>query len=226
MDKPQLEKLLLDSLSDSRLDNQEKRALRDFVQALSGPERNFVRNRAFDLAKDAMSKDDGNPAAILEWLQKVVKVCKQDSGFYKADQAYFSPGNTCRQAIIQQINNAREQIDICVFTISDDKISEAILAAHRKGIDVRIISDNDKSHDMGSDIDRLEAAGVELRLDDSPYHMHHKFALFDRRLLINGSFNWTRSATTKNQENIVLTYERGLLRQFSALFEELWQAYK
>ena len=55
MDKPQLEKLLLDSLSDSRLDNQERRELRDFVQALSGPERNFVRNRAFDLAKDAMS---------------------------------------------------------------------------------------------------------------------------------------------------------------------------
>lgn len=226
MEKAQLESFLSQSLNDERLDNQEKRELRDFVVDLKEAERNFVRNRAFDLARDAIDQSDSEPTAVLEWLRKVVKMCKQDSGFYKDEQVYFSPGNSCREAIIQQIRGARQQIEICVFTISDDAITKAILEAHQRNIDVRIISDNDKSHDMGSDIERMQEAGVQLRLDHSPYHMHHKFALFDRRLLINGSFNWTRSASTKNQENIVLSYERILLREFSNLFEQLWQDYK
>ncbi|MBB6520652.1 phospholipase D-like domain-containing protein [Pseudoteredinibacter isoporae] len=226
MEKAQLESFLSQSLSDERFDNQEKRELRGFVLDLGEADRNFVRNRAFDLARDAMADEGSEPTAILEWLRKVVKVCKQDSGFYKAEQAYFSPGTSCREAIVQQIRAARKQIEICVFTISDDVITKAILEAHQRNIDVRIISDNDKSHDLGSDIERMQEAGVQLRLDHSPYHMHHKFALFDRRLLINGSFNWTRSASTKNQENIVLSYERILLREFSVLFEQLWEAYE
>lgn len=225
MDTTYLESFLSQSLEDERLDNQEKRDLRAFVSDLDNSERNFVRNRAFDAARDAIAAEDSHPQAVLQWLQKVVKACRRDALSYRSDQAFFSPGSECRQAIIQKIDNARDSIDICVFTISDDEITKAILAAHRRDIVVRIISDNDKSHDLGSDIDRLLDAGLALRLDNSPYHMHHKFALFDKQLLINGSFNWTRSATTKNQENIVLSYEPQLLEEFSGLFEKLWQAY-
>ncbi len=227
MDKAQLELFLRESLADGRFDNQEKHELRELVLSLDEPQRNFVRNRAFDVARDAMSAAEGliPPARVLAWLQKIVKVCKQDCDFSQNDQAFFSPGNSCREAIVQQIQSAREQVDICVFTISDDRITEAILKAHERDINVRVISDNDKSHDRGSDIERMREAGLALRLDNSPYHMHHKFALVDRRLLINGSFNWTRSASTKNQENIVLTQEPELLNEFGALFEQLWETY-
>lgn len=227
MDKTQLESFLRQSLADGRFDNQEKRELRERVVNLDDAQRNFVRNKAFDIARDVMSSDEHLiPAArVLAWLQKIVKVCKHDSDFSQSDQAFFSPGDSCREAIVQQIHSAREQVDICVFTISDDRITEAILKAHERKLNVRVISDNDKSHDRGSDIERMRDAGLALRLDNSPYHMHHKFALVDRRLLINGSFNWTRSASTKNQENIVLTQEPELLNEFGALFEQLWETY-
>ena len=35
--------------------------------------------------------------------------------------------------------------------------------------------------------------------------MHHKFALFDGRRLMTGSFNWTRSASEQNEENLIVT---------------------
>jgi cardiolipin hydrolase len=66
---------------------------------------------------------------------------------------------------------------------------------------------------------------VPVRLDDAPYHMHHKFALFDGRLLANGSFNWTRSATHNNDENLVVTDDANLVRVFGLQFGKLWQQF-
>ena len=53
-------------------------------------------------------------------------------------------------------------------------------------------------------------------------HMHHKFAIFDGDLLLNGSFNWTRSASELNEENLIITPDPVLVRAFAGRFEELW----
>ncbi len=90
---------------------------------------------------------------------------------------------------------------------------------------MRVISDNEKQFDEGSDIRQLLEAGVPLRIDDSPFHMHHKFALFDGRLLLNGSFNWTRSASTSNEENLLVIDNAQLVGSYLAEFEELWKRY-
>jgi phosphatidylserine/phosphatidylglycerophosphate/cardiolipin synthase-like enzyme len=51
--------------------------------------------------------------------------------------------------------------------------------------------------------------------------MHHKFALFDNETLLNGSFNWTRSASDVNQENILITQDAELVEKFSRQFDYL-----
>ena len=35
--------------------------------------------------------------------------------------------------------------------------------------------------------------------------MHHKFAIVDSNILINGSFNWTERAVSENCENVVIS---------------------
>ena len=116
-------------------------------------------------------------------------------------------------------------MDISVFTISDDRLSDAILAAHNRGIKVRLITDNDKAQDQGSDIFRLIDEGIPVRMDNTENHMHHKFALVDKSILANGSFNWTRSATDYNQENILVTNEPKLVNAYLAEFESLWNEF-
>jgi len=136
--------------------------------------------------------------------------------------AYFSPGPDCRIAIEQAMETALDELLICVFTISDDRLSDAIQRAHRNGLTVRVISDNDKMEDKGNDVERLSLSGVDVRIDRSPEHMHHKFMVVDGRTVLTGSYNWTRSAETRNEENLVSIDDPVLAGQFSDEFERLW----
>ena len=114
-------------------------------------------------------------------------------------------------------------VDLCVFTITDDRLTSAILEAHHRGVRIRIITDDDKAADLGSDAAQFLNAGIALRTDRSRYHMHHKFAVFDGTLLLNGSYNWTRGAAENNEENFIITSDRRLVEEFSAAFEKLWK---
>lgn len=138
-------------------------------------------------------------------------------------EAWFSPFQDCVRRIEQLFVQAQQQVDICVFTITDNRLSDAILTAHRRGITIRIISDNDKAFDRGSDIERLQSHGIAVRVDFTPFHMHHKFAVFDQQILLTGSYNWTVGAARDNQENFLITSDRRLMQAYSDEFDRLWR---
>ena len=221
-----LDRSLRESAQDFTLDAGEKLELRELGQQLDAGRIRFLRNRAFDIARDAMRGEPVATLEVLRWLEQVVKTLDAaDQAAPVVSSAYFSPGDTCLRRLCDLMRGCRDTLDICVFTIADDRLTEAILDCHARGVQVRVVSDNDKQHDSGSDIARLRDRGVPVRLDDAPYHMHHKFALVDGCVLANGSFNWTRSATEKNDENLVVTDDANLVRVFGLQFEKLWQQF-
>lgn len=221
-----LDRTLRESVADLALDNEEKFELRELGERLPPDRVRYLRNRAFDLARELMLAQPPRMLDALRWLEQVVKtldaVAEPPA---RVSSAFFAPGDACLRKLRELCRSAKRSLEVCVYTISDDRLAEAILACHRRGVAVRVISDNDKKFDEGSDVLRLRELGVPLRIDDSPFHMHHKFALFDGRLLANGSFNWTRSATSSNEENLVVTDDANLVRSFSGHFEELWRKF-
>ena len=222
-----LKQLLTKSFDDFRLSSSEKYDLREALGALESQhdDLNAVRNMAFAIVREQLTDSIDHQRQSLKWLEQVTKsIDAARSGSNPTiNNAYFSPGATCAEVIIRKLKGAKRTIAICVFTISDNRITEAIVAAHQRGIDVRVITDNDKTEDRGSDIDELARLGVAVKVDTSPNHMHHKFAVFDRLELINGSFNWTRSASNYNQENIVVSNDLKLIAAFTDEFEKLWR---
>ena len=64
-----------------------------------------------------------------------------------------------------------------------------------------------------------------VRVDHTQHHMHHKFAIFDGELLLNGSYNWTRSAFKYNHENLLVTTNTTLVQGFSKAFEDMWKEF-
>jgi phosphatidylserine/phosphatidylglycerophosphate/cardiolipin synthase-like enzyme len=224
MTAAEIDSILKQTLADFRISASEKRSLQDWLQT-SGADVNdlaLVRSRAFALARSEAI--DPNSVKLLDWLEELLKAIqpRESKGNSLVSKAFFSPGNQCVTEVIRQFNAAKSSCDICVFTITDDRITNAILKAHARGITVKIISDDDKSEDLGSDIQQLKRGGVPVKLDRTPFHMHHKFALFDASQLLTGSFNWTRSATENNEENLIVTADPILVHAFRERFATLW----
>lgn len=224
MDKNQINQLLNEIFTQKQLNQENRNRLRE--PSFTIDQVRYIRNSAFDLVYQNLSanvEDDKKLIKCLEQLIKTLDVAHTPPVPF-AD-AYFSPGNYCMDKIKERFDAAKQTIEICVFTIADNEISEAILDAHKRGVNIRIITDDEKQLDVGSDIEFLREQGIVVRTDNSSSHMHHKFAIFDHQYLLNGSFNWTRSASKYNQENIIISNNKKLIDAYSQEFNQLWQQF-
>ncbi len=212
------------SIADGRMADDERWGLVEAVrQAGLNPEAlNALRNQAFKIARANITAWE--PHSLLRWAESAMRVV--DAGRLPPrvarNSASFSPGVDCLGTIVGHLQAVRRTVDLCVFTLSDDRISREVLAAHKRGVVLRFITDNAKEHDAGSDIAQLRQAGINIRVDRTDAHMHHKFAIFDGAWLLNGSYNWTRSACEYNEENLVASNDAALVAAFQDEFGKLW----
>ncbi len=212
------------SFEDKFFSKAERDELRQLYVAakLDQRSRDVLRSKLFAMAR-AVSKDNDTTFAF-EWLESATRVLEEriEPPKIAGSAVYFSPGEYCLNGIVSQIQSAKKTLDICVFTISDDRISDAIVDRHRNRVKVRVLTDNEKLMDLGSDIERLVKAGIPVKVDRTEAHMHHKFAVVDAQSVVTGSYNWTRSAAQVNQENIVVTMEAAVVQVFVREFEKMW----
>lgn len=145
----ELKEALESSLQDFTLSRAERKELKPLLAATQSDQVQQARTRqlAFRLAWDAI-EEAGEPAAMT-WLEGVIKLLYANELKIKAS-AYFSPGEDCLHRIRRLIGEAQRSIDICVFTITDNRIVEKLEQALERKIAIRVISDDTKSEDLGS----------------------------------------------------------------------------
>lgn len=214
---------LKSTLQDRILSKGEKKALKAVIKdkQFSKHDLNRLRSEIFKEARTHFA--EYKQQQIIDWLEEANKLLLPACEEKASNLSYFSPGNDCLEAICNQMSYAVKTIDICVFTISDNQIRDKIIYALSKGVKVRIITDDDKTMDLGSDVQYLSQHGAEVKIDNSSHHMHHKFAIFDNSVLLTGSYNWTRSAAQYNQENILETTDEKSINDYQKEFNRLWQ---
>lgn len=209
------------SLEDFAISRSERKELKSLLAKLQGDKTGQakVRQKAFRMATAAI--EEMGEVTAMDWLEGVIKLLYANEMKVKAS-AYFSPGEDCLHRIRRLIGEAQRSLDICVFTITDNRIVHKLEEAMHRGVNIRVISDDLKSEDLGSDMERLETMGIDCLYDRTMAHMHHKFAIADRSLLLTGSYNWTRSASTVNNENVLVSNNGKLVDSFQQEFERLW----
>lgn len=212
-----------ESVADHAFSRGDKKNLKEKLAVLdpSRQDLDFIRSKVFDLATTKATAE--NYELLLGWLEGLNKVLLPGKTESANSQVFFSPGEACRNAILYQLKAATSIVRICVFTISDNQITKEILATHARGVEVRVLTDNDKLMDMGSDVTEMAEKGIPVKVDYTKNHMHHKFAIIDRETLLTGSYNWTRSAAKYNHENILVSNDKLSLNPYLEEFDKLWQ---
>jgi phosphatidylserine/phosphatidylglycerophosphate/cardiolipin synthase-like enzyme len=211
------------SFEDNFLLKAEKKVIKAKLSELKPDKRDadILRSEIFKMAQEKINPANFNE--VLKWvedLNKVILSTQQADDL--TERIYFSPGEECLSAIISQINRASQLIKVCLFTISDNRISKALISKHKQGVSIKVITDNDKIFDKGSDVEELAKSGIPVVVDVTDNHMHHKFAIFDNKTCLTGSYNWTRSAERYNHENILVTNSTNVCRAFNKEFDYLW----
>lgn len=145
-------------------------------------------------------------------------------------RALFFPGDI--SPLLALINSARGSLDIAIYNLTSDKIANPILAAQKRGVRVRIVTDSEQAEGdaRGNDISRLESAGVSVvrckglvtkGQGGRPGIMHNKYLIVDGHTIATGSFNYTRIAMEGNNENLLILTDPTLAAQYAANFQHL-----
>lgn len=131
-----------------------------------------------------------------------------------------------RDRLLRQINLTKTSIDLAIFDFTSGELAGALMAAHGRGMAIRVVTDARQARGKHSEIPTLVAAGVPVQQVRGRGHgiMHHKFAIFDGRLLVTGSYNWTDSAEAQNFENVLFLDDPHVVARYARLFERLLRA--
>ena len=135
---------------------------------------------------------------------------------------YFSLVNDPEGAIIQELDKAKETIDIAIYYFTDRDLANEVIGAYDRGVRVRIYLDKGQKEATYSKSRYLVKHGVPVRYSSNPYIMHHKFCVIDNEVVITGSYNWTASADKRNNENLLVIHDAKMAQEYLAEFNRLW----
>ena len=192
----------------------------------SATEISKITRSVFQLASESVSDQDKQ---ILSWAEALINsiqsTCLKPKP--KVQGTLFFPNPDSETRLIHYLDLAKATMLVCVFTITNNNLRDALIRAHRRNVKVKIISDDECMKQQGSDIQYLRDSGIPTETDTNPEaHMHNKFVVIDSEVLITGSFNWTVAAVNSNQENLVVLQDADICHEYIEYFEGLWRNFR
>jgi phospholipase D len=119
-------------------------------------------------------------------------------------QVRFSPGGHCTRFVEEAISKAQETILVQAYAFTSLPIADALIQAHQRGIDVRILVDRSQLASRYTQVRHMVAQGIFVAVDVVPGIAHNKVMIIDDNQVLTGSFNWTKAAEKNNAENLLL----------------------
>ena len=108
------------------------------------------------------------------------------------------------------------------FSFTSDDLAAALIERARAGVEVRGVFDESQvKSNTGGEFDALRQAGLSIYLDGNQDKMHHKVIVIDGKIVITGSYNFSASAETRNDENLLIIHSPALAAQYLAEFERV-----
>lgn len=143
-------------------------------------------------------------------------------------QPAFAPWDNVEGLISESINSAGKQILVQAYLLTSKKIAAVLIAARRRGVDVRVLADAEQLDKIEtSKLPDLAEAGVPVWLETKYLNAHNKIIVIDAgtadATVITGSFNFTWSAQHRNAENILIARKNPSL---AARYAQNWERHR
>ncbi len=136
---------------------------------------------------------------------------------------YFAPEDPTVEAIRRALRGARERIVFMAFAFTHPRIGDALLERARAGVEIHGVFETVGAEAPVSQFRRLRRAGLDVLKDGNPYLMHHKVFVIDRRVVIFGSYNFSRNAEQDNDENFLIVADPAMAARFEAEFARVYE---
>lgn len=133
-------------------------------------------------------------------------------------------GQDAEGQLISTLGTAQKKLDVAIYSFTDTEIADAIAAAKKRGVTVRLMTDRESSGEnyQKKALNIVKAAGVPIKENTHSGIMHLKVSIIDTSAVTTGSFNYTKSAQNQNDENLVIIHSSALTSQYEAEFARMW----
>lgn len=138
-------------------------------------------------------------------------------------EAGFSPSGEALDVVLKTIGSAQREILVAAYSFTSRPIAQALVAAARRGIQVRVVADQGESTKGYSAVQFLANQRVPVRVNGRYNLLHDKYLLVDGRHLQTGSFNYTAAAAQSNAENALVIWNvPQLVARYQVDWQRLW----
>ncbi len=136
----------------------------------------------------------------------------------------FSPEDGVEDSLLSLIHASKESIYVLAYSFASDDLGQALIDRYDDGLDVIVIFEGEKAFtDGGGEAENLQRAGVPIYLDGSDDNlMHQKVFIFDESVVSAGSYNFTRSAETRNDEQVLIIQNEAIVNAFLEEFDKIY----
>jgi len=138
-------------------------------------------------------------------------------------EVYFSPQDKSSKRVVELIRSSKHYIYIPTFLITHKHITEELINAKKRGVDVRIIMDANNVYTRNTKHAVLRNSGVPLKIENFAGKLHSKTMIIDDEYIIMGSMNFSNSGENKNDENMLVIKNPRFAKNYKNFFLYLWQ---
>ncbi|HEU4686699.1 MAG TPA: phospholipase D-like domain-containing protein [Nitrospira sp.] len=139
-------------------------------------------------------------------------------------EIYYAPEDAPLDRLLTLYGQAKQYIYVAVYGFTSPKAVEALALAKKRGLDVRLITDQERMQDpkQRRAVHTLQLAGVPVKVGRHDGLMHLKQVVIDDRINTSGSMNHTTSGNRYNDERLDIVTDHGVSVKAREKFLSMW----
>ena len=134
------------------------------------------------------------------------------------NHVYFFPkqADEAKDKIVELIANSKDTIKISMYNFSYKKFAKELVETSKKGVKIQVILDEKKVEEDDEIYKYLKKNDIKIII--SKKKLHTKIAIFDNKIALIGSLNWTKESFEENYESLLMSNNKEIIADIDNFF--------